>query len=121
MIRACSRSLPDPKLTFEAYIAGTITSLMPGLMADIPGPGKLSARAQLATAQRQARETREARHVESHLVAATSIDRDSGVVGGGGGGGDFVHDDHAMQLSTQHLSATMQLPRNSYDVNHDAP
>jgi outer membrane protein, heavy metal efflux system len=45
------RSLPDPKLTFEAYIAGTITSIMPGLMADIPGPGKLSARAAVATAE----------------------------------------------------------------------
>jgi cobalt-zinc-cadmium efflux system outer membrane protein len=44
------RSLPDPKLTFEAYIGGTITSLMPGLMADIPGPGKLSARASVAAA-----------------------------------------------------------------------
>lgn len=45
------RSLPDPKLTFEAYIGGAVTSLMPGLMADIPGPGKLSARAQVATAE----------------------------------------------------------------------
>lgn len=45
------RSLPDPKLTFEAYIAGTITAIMPGLMTDIPGPGKLSARAQVATAE----------------------------------------------------------------------
>jgi outer membrane protein TolC len=45
------RSLPDPKLTFEAYIAGTITSIMPGLMADIPGPGKLSARAGVAAAE----------------------------------------------------------------------
>jgi outer membrane protein, heavy metal efflux system len=45
------RSRPDPKLTFEAYIAGTITSLMPGLMTDIPGPGKLAARARVATAE----------------------------------------------------------------------
>jgi outer membrane protein TolC len=45
------RSLPDPKLTFETYIAGTITSLMPGLMADIPGPGKLRARAGGAAAE----------------------------------------------------------------------
>jgi cobalt-zinc-cadmium efflux system outer membrane protein len=45
------RSRPDPKLTFEAYIAGMITSIMPGLMTDIPGPGKLSARARVATAE----------------------------------------------------------------------
>jgi outer membrane protein TolC len=45
------RSRPDPKLTFEAYIAGTITSIMPGLMTDIPGPGKLAARASVAAAE----------------------------------------------------------------------
>jgi cobalt-zinc-cadmium efflux system outer membrane protein len=45
------RSLPDPKLTFEAYIGSTITSIMPGLMADLPGPGKLPARARVATAE----------------------------------------------------------------------
>jgi cobalt-zinc-cadmium efflux system outer membrane protein len=45
------RSRPDPKLTFEAYIAGMITSIMPGLMTDIPGPGKLAARARVATAE----------------------------------------------------------------------
>jgi cobalt-zinc-cadmium efflux system outer membrane protein len=45
------RSRPDPKLTFEAFIADTITSLMPGLMLDIPGPGKLGVRADLASAE----------------------------------------------------------------------
>jgi len=45
------RSRPDPKLTFEAYIMGTITSIMPGLMTDIPGPGKLSARGRVAAAE----------------------------------------------------------------------
>ena len=49
------RSLPDPKLTFEAYIGGAVTSLMPGLMADLPGPGKLSARARVATAESEAK------------------------------------------------------------------
>jgi cobalt-zinc-cadmium efflux system outer membrane protein len=49
------RSLPDPKLTFEAYIAGTITSIMPGLMADFPGPGKLSARGRVAAAESEAK------------------------------------------------------------------
>jgi outer membrane protein TolC len=45
------RSLPDPKLTFELYLADTITSLMPGLAMDVPGPGKLQARGALATAE----------------------------------------------------------------------
>ena len=38
-----ARSLPDPRLTFEMDIADTVTSLMPGLMVDLPGPGKLRA------------------------------------------------------------------------------
>lgn len=50
-----ARSLPDPKLTFEAYIGDALTSLMPGLMADIPGPGKLSARAAAASAESRAK------------------------------------------------------------------
>jgi cobalt-zinc-cadmium efflux system outer membrane protein len=49
------RSRPDPKLTFEAYIMGTITSIMPGLMTDIPGPGKLAARARVAAAESEAK------------------------------------------------------------------
>jgi len=49
------RSLPDPRLTFEAYIANTILSLMPGLMLDLPGPGKLSARARVATAESESK------------------------------------------------------------------
>lgn len=49
------RSLPDPKLTFEAYIMRSITSLMPGFMADIPGPGKLPARARVATAESESK------------------------------------------------------------------
>jgi cobalt-zinc-cadmium efflux system outer membrane protein len=46
-----ARSAPDPKLTFQAYIQDSLTSLMPGLMQDIPGPGKLSSAAQVATAE----------------------------------------------------------------------
>ena len=42
------RSLPDPKLTFQAYIQEALTSLMPGLMQDFPGPGKLNAAADVA-------------------------------------------------------------------------
>ena len=49
------RSLPDPKLTFEFYLADTIASLMPGLAIDVPGPGKLKTRAALATAESRAK------------------------------------------------------------------
>lgn len=50
-----ARSLPDPKLTFQAYIQDSLTSLMPGLMTDIPGFGKRSARAAAATADSRAK------------------------------------------------------------------
>jgi outer membrane protein TolC len=44
------RSLPDPKLTLQAYFQDVLTSLMPGLMEDFPGPGKLKAAANAAAA-----------------------------------------------------------------------
>jgi len=46
-----ARSLPDPQLTLQAYIQDTLTSLMPGLAWNFPGPGKLKARAGVAAAQ----------------------------------------------------------------------
>jgi outer membrane protein TolC len=49
------RSLPDPKLTFQAYIQDALTSLMPGLMQDLPGPGKLAVAARVATAESRAK------------------------------------------------------------------
>lgn len=49
------RSLPDPRLTFEADITDTVMSLMPGLMSDFPGPGKLAAAAKAATAESEAK------------------------------------------------------------------
>ncbi len=49
------RSLPDPKLTFQAYIQDVLTSLMPGLMQDFPGPGKLKAAANVASAESKAK------------------------------------------------------------------
>jgi outer membrane protein TolC len=49
------RSLPDPKLTFQAYIQDVLTSLMPGLMQEFPGPGKLKAAANAASAESKAR------------------------------------------------------------------
>ena len=45
------RSLPDPRLTFEADISKMIMAVMPGLMMDFPGPGKLRAAADVATAE----------------------------------------------------------------------
>ena len=45
------RSLPDPRLTFSTDIASMVMSLMPGLMMEFPGPGKLKAAANVATAE----------------------------------------------------------------------
>ena len=45
------RSLPDPRLTFQSDISQMVMSLMPGLMMDFPGPGKLKAAANVAAAE----------------------------------------------------------------------
>lgn len=45
------RSLPDPRLTFQSDISDMVMSLMPGLMMDFPGPGKLKWAANVATAE----------------------------------------------------------------------
>ncbi|MDR3378663.1 MAG: TolC family protein [Verrucomicrobiae bacterium] len=50
-----ARSLPDPKLTFQAYLQDELTSLMPGLIQDLPWPGKLAAAARVATAESRAK------------------------------------------------------------------
>ncbi|MEO8426553.1 MAG: TolC family protein [Verrucomicrobiota bacterium] len=49
------RSLPDPRLTFKSDISDMVLSLMPGLMMDFPGPGKLKAAANVASAESEAR------------------------------------------------------------------
>src|SRR6266568_4379138 len=49
------RSLPDPRLTFQSDISDVVMSLMPGLMMDFPGPGKLKWAANVATAESEAR------------------------------------------------------------------
>ena len=49
------RSLPDPRLTFQSDIADVVLSLMPGLMMDFPGPGKLKAAANVASAESEAK------------------------------------------------------------------
>jgi outer membrane protein TolC len=46
-----SRSLPDPQLTLQAYITDSLTSLMPGFAWNFPGPGKLKARARVASTE----------------------------------------------------------------------
>ena len=46
-----ARSFPDPRLTFQSDIMDTITSLMPGLMFDLPGPGKRHAAAAVASTE----------------------------------------------------------------------
>ncbi len=43
------RSLPDPRLSFEADIMEMVKTVMPGLMMEFPGPGKLRAAAAVAT------------------------------------------------------------------------
>ena len=47
---APTRSLPDPQLTFEADIADTLMTFMPGLMFDIMGAGKRAAMGREAAA-----------------------------------------------------------------------
>lgn len=42
---------PDPQLTFQADIQGVVTALMPGLLFNFPGPGKLHLQAAIATAE----------------------------------------------------------------------
>jgi len=50
-----ARSLPDPRLTFEMDISDALMSLMPGLMVEFPGPGKLKPRAAVASAESSAK------------------------------------------------------------------
>jgi outer membrane protein TolC len=50
-----TRSRPDPQLTFQAYIQHSLTSLMPGFIQQIPGPGKLKARARVAAAESESK------------------------------------------------------------------
>lgn len=49
------RSLPDPTLGFQTDISDVVTSVMPGIMQLFPGPGKLRARADRASAQSEIR------------------------------------------------------------------
>ena len=50
-----ARSFPDPQLTFQMDIQSVVTSIMPGLMGNIPWPDKLRAGAAVASAESQAK------------------------------------------------------------------
>lgn len=50
-----TRSLPDPQITFQSDITSIIKTLMPGFIQRFPGPGKLRAGAEVASAQSQAK------------------------------------------------------------------
>ncbi len=51
-----ARSLPDPQLTFQTFNSATLlNAIMPGLMVQFPGPGKLAAQAAVASAASQAK------------------------------------------------------------------
>ena len=49
------RSLPDPRLTLELDIQEVVTTVMPGLMTDLPWLKKLRIRADAASAESQAK------------------------------------------------------------------
>jgi outer membrane protein TolC len=49
------RSLPDPQITFQSDIADIVMTVMPGFMQEFPGPGKLRARAAVASAESRAK------------------------------------------------------------------
>ena len=50
-----ARSLPDPQFRFEMDISSIVSSVMPGLMMDFPGFGKLEAAANVVTAESDAK------------------------------------------------------------------
>ncbi|MBN8457336.1 MAG: TolC family protein [Verrucomicrobia bacterium] len=49
------RSLPDPRLTFELDIQDVLTTVMPGIMTDVPWTSKLRIRADKASAESEAK------------------------------------------------------------------
>ena len=49
------RSLPDPQLTFQMDIQEVVTSLMPGVMMNFPGLGKLRAAGAVAAGESEAK------------------------------------------------------------------
>ncbi len=64
-----ARSLADPRLTFQSDIADSIGALLPGLMIDLPGPGKLQAAGDVTAAESQAMYFRFEREILRTAVA----------------------------------------------------
>ncbi len=50
-----ARSFPDPRVGFQMDVNNMIESIMPGLMFDLPGQGKLRAQADVAAAEAEAK------------------------------------------------------------------
>ncbi len=50
-----ARSFPDPQFTFQMDIQNVVTSIMPGLMGNIPWPDKLRVGAEIASEESQAK------------------------------------------------------------------
>ncbi len=48
-----ARSFPDPQFAFQMDVQGAVTSIMPGLMGNIPWPDKLRVGAEIASAESQ--------------------------------------------------------------------
>ena len=67
---APARALPDPKLTFQADIRSTVTSIMPGLMFDFMSAGKRATMAREASA---ASEVAYRRYVTAVLATAAEV------------------------------------------------
>lgn len=63
------RSLPDPKLTFEADIQNEVMAVMPGLMIELPGPGKRGAQAAVAAGEAEVKSAEFKRAVLKTAVA----------------------------------------------------
>lgn len=87
-----ARALPDPQLTFQADIAETVMSLMPGLMFDLMAPGKRAAMgAEATSAARVAYRT-----YAAEAVSAAAELRKSWI--------DLVYLDGALALKRERLS-----------------
>lgn len=93
---APARSLPDPQLTFEADIADTLMSLMPGLMFDFMTPGKRTAMAREAAA---GSEVAYRAYVSAVLQVAANVRR-SWI--------DLAYLDEAVRLREESLAALEQ-------------
>lgn len=93
---APARALPDPKFTFEADIADTLMTFMPGLMFDFMTPGKRAAMGREATAA-----SRVAYRAYVSTVLRTAADVRKGWI-------DLAYQDEAIRLREASLTALDQ-------------